>query len=68
MPLRTIDQAALVKSTGKSGNSCNMRANPLVPGHSEPEINARMAVSGVMVQVISLHISPCHVARRAKGE
>jgi hypothetical protein len=27
MPLRTIDQAALVKSTDKSGNSRNMRAN-----------------------------------------
>jgi hypothetical protein len=25
MPRRTIDQAALVKSTGKSGNSRNMR-------------------------------------------
>jgi hypothetical protein len=26
MPLRTIDQAVLVKSTDNSGNSCNMRA------------------------------------------
>jgi hypothetical protein len=26
MFLRAIDQAALVKSTGNSGNSCNMRA------------------------------------------
>jgi hypothetical protein len=27
MPLRTIDQAALVKSTDKSGNSRKMRAS-----------------------------------------
>ncbi len=39
MTLHAINQAALVKSTDKSGNSCNMRASQLLCGAHPSEIS-----------------------------
>ena len=68
MLLHAINQAALVKSTDKSGNSCNMRVNPSLGPPLETSLFQRVLEEDPLLRTGLCHTeSQHHSFRRTAG-